>query len=189
MSELLRNPEVMEKAQAEVRQLFNNKGKIDETCLNELTYMKSVIKETLRLHPPLPLLVPRRCRESCVIDGYKIPVGSRVIVNVMSIGRDPDHWTYPERFYPERFESSSIDYKGFDFDLIPFGAGRRMCPGINFGIANVELPLAQLLCHFDWKLPSRIKYQYLDMSEAFGGAVRRKNDLFLVPVPYRPRAS
>ncbi|TXG67933.1 hypothetical protein EZV62_009208 [Acer yangbiense] len=185
VSEMLKNPRVLEKAQAEVRQVFDKKGNVvDEASLHKLEYLKLIIKETFRLHPPIPLLLPRECRESCKIDGYDIPVGYKVIVNAWAIGRDPNYWTEPESFYPERFLGSSIDYKGANFELIPFGAGRRICPGISFGMANVELPLANLLYHFNWKLPNGTKNEDLDMTETFGAAVKRKNDLYLIPIPY-----
>ncbi|RYQ86797.1 hypothetical protein Ahy_B10g106427 isoform G [Arachis hypogaea] len=186
MSEMIRDPRVMEKAQAEVRELFNRIGKVDETLINELKYLKSVVKETLRLHPPAPLLLPRECGEACEINGYHIPYKTKVIVNAWAIGRDPNYWSDPEKFYPERFIDSSIDYKGNNFEFIPFGAGRRTCPGSTLGLLNVELGLAYLLYHFDWKLPSGIKGQDLDMSEVFGVTVRRKKDLQLVPIVFSP---
>ncbi|KAL2906621.1 Cytochrome P450 71D10 [Bienertia sinuspersici] len=180
ISELLKNPEVMKKAQNEVRSVLQREElMIEEATLNKLKYLKLVIKETLRLHPPLPCLVPRESLKSCVINGYEIPVKNRVFINVWAIGRDPRHWKDPENFNPERFEGSSIDYKGTHFELIPFGAGRRMCPGIGLGIAIVELVLAMLLYHFDWKLPE----DDLDMEETFGLVGRRKNDLHVILVP------
>ncbi|KAL9403959.1 hypothetical protein Peur_000931 [Populus x canadensis] len=181
MSELLKHPEVMEKAQTEVREAFGKDGSV-----GELNYLKMVIRETMRLHPPLPLLIPRECREECGINGYNIPIKSRVLVNVWAIGRDSNYWVEAERFHPERFLDSSIDYKGVNFEFTPFGAGRRMCPGILFGISNVDLLLANLLYHFDWKLPGDMKPESLDMSEAFGAAVRRKNALHLTPILHHP---
>ncbi|KAJ9182551.1 hypothetical protein P3X46_006535 [Hevea brasiliensis] len=186
MSEMLRNPTVMEKAQAEVRQVFSGKGHVDEEGLGELNYLKLVVKETLRLHPPLPLLLPRESREQCEINGNRIPIKTKVIVNAWAIGRDPNYWIEAERFNPERFSDSTIDYKGANFEYIPFGAGRRICPGISFGMVNVELPLANLLYHFDWKLPSGMKLEELDMTESFGSVVRRKNDLCLTPTLCHP---
>lgn len=174
----------MEKAQAEVRKVLQGQDKIEEKDMDKLNYMKCVIKETFRLHPPTPLLVPRESRERCEINGYEIPIKTKVLINVWAIGRDPESWSNAESFEPERFEGSSIEFKGMDFKFIPFGAGRRICPGMSFGIADVELPLAQLLYHFDWKLANGIKPQEIDMSEAFGAAVRRKNDLYLIPTPY-----
>ncbi|KAL1292307.1 hypothetical protein AAHE18_20G262100 [Arachis hypogaea] len=158
MSEMMKNPRVLQKTQAEVRDIFNKSGRVDETCIHELKYLNSVVKETLRLHPPLPLLLPRECgKQECEINGYHIPYKSKVIVNVWAIGRDPNYWTEPEKFYPERFmeNNNSIDYKGNNFEYLPFGGGRRICPASTFGIMNVELTLAFLLYHFDWKLPMK----------------------------------
>ncbi|CAJ1971496.1 unnamed protein product [Sphenostylis stenocarpa] len=184
MSELVKNPRVMEQVQTEVRRVFDGKGYVDETSIHELKYLRSVIKETLRMHPPAPLLLPRECGETCEINGYEIPAKSKVIVNAWAIGRDPNHWIEPEKFYPERFLDSSIDYKGGEFELIPFGAGRRICPGINLGIVNIEFSLANLLFHFDWKLPKGSMPQELDMTESFGLVVKRKHDLVLIPITY-----
>ncbi|KAK7348986.1 hypothetical protein VNO80_23794 [Phaseolus coccineus] len=184
IAEMIRDPRVMKKAQDEVREVFNMKGRIDEICIDELKYLKSVVKETLRLHPPAPLLLPRECREACEINGYHIPAKSKVIVNAWAIGRDPNYWSEAERFYPERFIDSLTDYKGSSFEYLPFGAGRRICPGITFGLINIELALAYLLYHFDWKLP--MKSEDLDMTEEFGVTVRRKSDLCLIPVTCSP---
>ncbi|KDP39284.1 hypothetical protein JCGZ_01041 [Jatropha curcas] len=187
MSEMMKNPRVIKKAQAEVRQVFNKNGNIvEEASLGEFSYLKAVTKETLRLHPPVPVLLPRECKEDCQIDGYDIPAKSRILVNAGTIGRDPNYWTEAEKFYPERFLDCSVDYKGTDFEFIPFGAGRRMCPGMWFGIANVEFPLAQLLYYFDWKLPNEQNPEDLDMAEEFGAVITRKNDLRLIPTPYIP---
>ncbi|MED6134573.1 hypothetical protein PIB30_038210 [Stylosanthes scabra] len=190
MSELIKNPSVMERAQAEIRRVFDSRGCVDETNLHEIKYLKAVIKETLRLHPPVPFLLPRECSERCEINGYEIPAKSKVIVNAWGIGRDPRHWNEEaEKFDPKRFLDGSIDFKGADFQFIPFGAGRRICPGITFGVASVELILANLLFHFDWKLPNGENTQDLDMSESFGLSVRRKHDLYLIPIAYHHHSS
>ncbi|CAN0892018.1 Cytochrome P450 71D10 [Linum grandiflorum] len=187
MSEMLLNPQVMERAQSEVRRVFMGKSTVDESLLHELHYLKALIKETLRLHPPSPLLMPRESSEACEIKGYNIPCKSRVIINAWAIQRDSDYWPdHPERFAPERFLESPLDYKGSEFHFIPFGAGRRMCPGVLFAQANVELSLANLLFHFDWKLPEGMMTKDLDMSESFGLAVSGKQPLLAVPIPYRP---
>ncbi|RZC44848.1 hypothetical protein C5167_037796 [Papaver somniferum] len=170
MSELLKNPEMMKKAQAEVRHLLNRNKKVDERELHELSYLKQVIHETLRLHPPNPLLLPRQCREICEINGYEIPEKTKVIINYMAIGRDPEYWCDAEIFKPERFEDSSISYKGTSFEYIPFGAGRRRCPGMGFGMAMVELMLSQLLYHFDWKLANGVKPEDFRHGLKFEGA-------------------
>ncbi|XP_065864761.1 cytochrome P450 71D445-like [Euphorbia lathyris] len=186
MSELMKNPRAMKKAQEEVRRIFGTQGNVDESRLDELNYLKLVIKEALRLHPPVPLLLPRECREECSIYGYEIPVKSKVIVNAWAIGRDPNYWNEAEKFNPERFIDSSIDYKGTNFEYVPFGAGRRMCPGLTYGLSNVEIPLAHLLFHFDWKLPTGVTPENLEMVEVFGVVLKKKNDLHLIPIPYHP---
>ena len=109
MAELIRNPRVMKKAQAEIRQLLKGKKTFREADIQELSYLKLVIKESLRLHPPVPLLVPRECREQCVIDGYEIPLKTRVIINAWAIGRDPNYWEDAESFVPERFVDNPVD--------------------------------------------------------------------------------
>ncbi|KEH25844.1 putative premnaspirodiene oxygenase [Medicago truncatula] len=183
-SEMLKNPRVLKKAQAEVRHVVGSKGYVDEINLQELKYLKAVIKETLRLHPPGPLLIPRECIENCVVNGYIIPAGTQVLVNAWAIGRDPKYWNEGEKFNPERFIDCPIDYKGSNFEFIPFGAGRRMCPGILFAEVGMEFPLAQLLYYFDWGLPSGTSHENLDMTEALGSEAKRKNDLFVIPISY-----
>ncbi|KAL2906622.1 Premnaspirodiene oxygenase [Bienertia sinuspersici] len=122
--ELLKNPEVMKKAQNEVRSVLQGKqSMIEEASLDKLKYLKLVVKETLRLHPPLPCLVPRESMKSCEIGNYEIPSETRVLINAWAIRRDSKHWKDPKMFNPERFEGSSIDYKGTHFELISFGAG------------------------------------------------------------------
>ncbi|KAB2044454.1 hypothetical protein ERO13_D01G074800v2 [Gossypium hirsutum] len=187
MSEMMKNPRILGKAQAEVRELYDKTGDVNESNLHELKYLKLVIKETLRLHPPLPLLIPRENSERCEINGYEIPAKTRVIVNAWAIGRDSNCWNEAERFYPERFIDGSVDYKGANFEFIPFGAGRRICPGMSYGMAVVELSLAKLLSHFDWKLPNGMKNEDLDMTEAFGASVGRRSELYLIPTPHHLR--
>ncbi|XP_014518147.1 cytochrome P450 71D9-like isoform X1 [Vigna radiata var. radiata] len=186
MAEIIKDARVMKKVQAEVREVFGKEGQANESDMENLKYLKCVVKETLRLHPPGPLLLPRECGEACEIKGYDIPMKSKIIINAWAIGRDPNHWTEAERFYPERFIESGVDYKGNNFEYIPFGAGRRMCPGLTFGLTTVEFPLALLIYHFDWKLPNGIKNEDLDMTEAFGISVGRKYDLQLIPITFRP---
>nr|AUG98165.1 cytochrome p450 [Trachyspermum ammi] len=186
MSELVRNPKVMEKAQTEVREAFKGKTKIREVDLQDLSYLKLVIKETLRLHPPAPLLLPRECREQCEVEGYTIPVGTKLMVNAWAIHRDPEYWPNAESFEPERFMNKSIDYNGTNPNYIPFGGGRRSCPGIAFGIATMELPLALLLYHFNWQVPDGLKPEDLDMNEVLGATLKRKTSLLLNATSYTP---
>ncbi|KAI3466436.1 hypothetical protein Pfo_023099 [Paulownia fortunei] len=120
MSEMLKNPRVLKRAQDEVRQVFKGKGYPEETCFHELKYLKLVIKETLRLHPPLPLLLPRECRQRCKINGLDIPVKAGIIVNAWAVGRDPQQWADAESFSPERFLNSSADFLPLATFLLSF---------------------------------------------------------------------
>lgn len=184
MSELMRNPETMKRAQEEVREAMRGKGKVEERDAEGLSYLKLVIKETLRLHSPAPLLIPRVGREPSQVLGFKIPAGSRVVVNAWALGRDPTYWgDDAECFRPERFQGSPVDFKGANFEYIPFGAGRRMCPGVQFALVGVELLLAHLLFYFDWELPHAMKPGDLDMTENMGGTASRKSELFLLAAP------
>ncbi|XP_047056233.1 dolabradiene monooxygenase-like [Lolium rigidum] len=177
MSELVMNPDLLRRAQAEVRGAFKGQSKITECDVGKLSYLHLVIRETLRLHAPVPFLLPRQCRERCEVMGYDIPEGTKVLVNTWAMCRDGAYWEDAEEFKPQRFEASTaMDFKGGDFEFIPFGAGRRMCPGVALGLANMELLLASLLYHFDWELPSGDE---LDMSESFGITIRRKSKLVL----------
>ncbi|XP_016446862.1 premnaspirodiene oxygenase [Nicotiana tabacum] len=184
LAEMIRNPNVMAKAQLEVREVLKGKRTFEDSDIEELKYLKLVIKETLRLHPPIPLLLPRECREETKIEQYTIPIKTRVLVNAWAIGRDTRYWHDSESFIPERFENNSIDFKGNHFEFIPFGAGRRMCPGLLFGLVNVGHPLAQLLYHFDWKTLPGISSDSFDMTETDGVTAGRKDDLCLIATPF-----
>ena len=181
MTELARHPRVMKTAQDEVRKIAASNGEVEETHLQHLHYLISVIKETMRLHPPVPLLVPRESMEKCTINGYEIPKKTRVLINTYAIGRDPQSWENPLEYKPERFEEQDIDFRGQDFRFLPFGGGRRGCPGFAFGLATVELALARLLYHFDWELPPGLGPNDVDLTETFGLATRKKSALLLVP--------
>ncbi|KAG6641902.1 hypothetical protein CIPAW_09G106000 [Carya illinoinensis] len=172
--EMMRNPTVLEKAQAEIRRAFRGKKKIHEKDVGNLSYLKWFG------YTNSSLLISRECTEPYEIDGYEIPVKTKVIINAWAIARDPAYWNLAESFMPERFAGGSTDFRGTSFEFIPFGAGRRMCPGISFGLANVELPLAQLLYHFDWELPGRTKPEDLDISETVGIVAARKKPLYLI---------
>ncbi|CAN1836371.1 Cytochrome P450 71A1 [Linum perenne] len=167
MSELLK---LWKKTKREVRKQVGEKGRVDHEDLGQLKYL---IKETSRLHPPAPLLTPREAREGVVIHGYEIPAKTiRIIFNAWVIARD---------------HRKLVEPKGLDYSLIPFGSGRRMCPGVEYGMTVVTLCLANLLYYFDWELPhDDVTPLNLDMSEDFGATVRRKNHLFLMPITHRP---
>ncbi|XP_057787923.1 cytochrome P450 736A117-like [Salvia miltiorrhiza] len=180
MSEVLRHPKVMEKLQQEVRGIVKEKQAIRDDDLEKMHYLKAVIKEALRFHPPAPLLVPRVATKDVQIKGFDISAGTVVMINVWAIGRDPVSWVEPEKFMPERFLNSSIDFRGHDFELIPFGAGRRGCPGITFAVVAMELLLANLVHKFDWKLANGVEAKDLDMTESPGITVHRATPLLAV---------
>ncbi|RLN22077.1 premnaspirodiene oxygenase-like [Panicum miliaceum] len=185
MSELVRNPAVMQRAQSEVRQVLQGKTKVAEADIQgKLPYLQMVIKETLRMHPPLPLILPRSCAEPVKIMDYDIPKGTVVFVNAWAIGRDEKSWPNANEFKPERFEDGVIDFSGADFKFLPGGGGRRMCPGLMFGFANIEIALASLLYHFNWKLSNGGSPYELDMTEAYGITARRKIELLLEATPF-----
>ncbi|KAK7411073.1 hypothetical protein VNO78_02443 [Psophocarpus tetragonolobus] len=178
-AELLRNPNIMKKVQEEVRRVVGiNSGIVDENCVSEMNYLKCVIKETLRLHSPVPLLIARETASIVQLRGYDIPPQTRVFINAWAIHRDPKLWDNPEKFIPERFEISQVDFSGQDFRFIPFGTGRRACPAISFGLASTEYVLANLLYWFNWKIHQNID---IDMNEMSGLTVTKKVPLHLEP--------
>ncbi|KAF8724579.1 hypothetical protein HU200_020844 [Digitaria exilis] len=186
---LMQNPDVMAKLQTRMRMTIP-KGKEmvteDDLNANDMDFLKAVIKETLRLHAPAPLLAPHLSMADCDIEGYTIPSGTRVIVNAWALARDPSQWERAEEFMPERFmedgSAFAIDYRGNYLTYLPFGTGRRICPGIRFAISSIEIMLANLVYHFNWALPLESKDKGIDMSESFGVTVHRREKLLLVPV-------
>ncbi|CAM9002107.1 unnamed protein product [Rhodiola kirilowii] len=189
MTELVKNPSAMKKAQDEIRCLMADKDRVSEQDLESLEYLKMVLKETLRLHPPAPLLLPKQTTANTQVLGYHIKAGTRVYINAWAIGRDPKTWEKPDKFSPERFKDSPIDYKGQNFELIPFGGGRRMCPGINMGMSTVQLSLANMLFSFDWKLPEGMTREDISMEEGTGLTSYKKIPLKLVPVRFQTSVS
>lgn len=187
MSELLKHHGIMEEVQQEVRDIAAGKLVLMESDTEEMHYLRSVIKEAIRLHPPIPFLVPRESMKNVRIQGYDIPAKTTIIINAFTIGRDPTSWEEPERFWPKRFldggSSVSVDFKGQHFQLIPFGAGRRGCPGMLFATATAEIALANLLNRFDWSLPNGMEGKDLDMLEIGGLTIRRMNELVLIGKP------
>lgn len=185
MAEMLQKPEILRKAQQELDEVVGKNNIVEETHISKLPYLAQVIKEVLRLHPALPLLVPHCPSSSSTIGGYAVPKGSRVFVNVWAIQRDPSIWKDPSEFWPERFSEGSTaanrwDFSGNDFDYFPFGSGRRICAGIAMAERMVGYSLASLLHSFDWKLPEGAK---LDLSERFGIVLKKAEPLVAVPIP------
>ncbi|KFK34577.1 hypothetical protein AALP_AA5G163900 [Arabis alpina] len=182
MTELARHPRVMKKVQEEIRAILgSNKEKITEEDLEKVEYLKLVVQETFRLHPPAPLLLPRLTMSDIKIQDYDIPKNTMIQINTYTIGRDPKNWTKPDEFIPERFVDNPIEYKGQHYELLPFGAGRRVCPGMATGMAIVELCLLNLLYFFDWSLPEGMTVEDIDMEEDGAFVIAKKEALVLVP--------
>ncbi|PNX73591.1 cytochrome p450 [Trifolium pratense] len=182
LSELLRHPRVMKILQDEIQNEVGNKRMVEEKDLKKFNYLDMVIDETLRLYPVAPLLVPRECRESITIDDYFIKEKTRLIVNAWAIGRDPNVWSEnAEEFYPERFIDKKMNYQGQEFESIPFGSGRRRCPGIQLGLITVKFVIAQLVHCFNWQLPYNISPSNLNMEEKFGLTIPRAQHLQAIP--------
>lgn len=186
ISELLRKPEIFEKATEELDRVIGKDRWVDEKDIPSLPYVEAIVKETMRMHPVAPMLVPRYSREDIKIAGYDIPKDTRVLVNVWTIGRDPEIWDQPHEFIPERFIGNNIDVKGHDFELLPFGSGRRMCPGYSLGLKVIQSSLANLLHGFNWKLPVGMKAEDLNMEEIFGLSTPKKFPLVAMPEPRLP---
>ncbi|KAH6816157.1 hypothetical protein C2S51_020977 [Perilla frutescens var. frutescens] len=178
MTALMKNPSAMKKVQEEIRSLVGNKRSVDEDDIEKLPYLKAVVKETLRLYPPVPF-TPKETTEACIIDGYEIDAKTFVLVNTWAIGRDPEYWENPDEFLPERFLNTSFDFKGQDFGFIPFGSGRRICPGAPLAIANMEMALAKLLYFFNWEIPNGMTKEDIDTDSSAGIILHKKNPLHL----------
>uniref|UniRef100_A0A0D9XI53 Cytochrome P450 n=1 Tax=Leersia perrieri TaxID=77586 RepID=A0A0D9XI53_9ORYZ len=155
MAELLQNPKTMKKLQEELRTVLANKPHMEESDITQLPYLQAVVKETLRLHPPLPFSAGL-ADESVEINGYNIPEGTASFVNIWAICRNAEIWNKPDKFMPERFLQNKIDFSGTNFEFIPFSTGRRICPGLNLSSKLVPLMLGSLLHQFDWTLPEDV---------------------------------
>lgn len=181
MTELLKNREAMERVHEELRSAFGDRNSISESVLSQLPYLEACFKETLRLHAPVPFLLPHCAPETCEVMNYTIPKNTRILVNVWAIGRDPEFWEDPLSFKPERFLGSDLDFKGHNYEYLPFGAGRRICPGLSMGNRQGKLILAYLLHCFDWSLPNGEDASTIDTTEKLGLTLQMVKPLLLVP--------
>ncbi|KAJ7950313.1 putative Cytochrome P450 [Quillaja saponaria] len=184
LSLLLNNRQVVKKAQNELDIHVGRARLVQESDTKNLAYLQAILKETMRLYPAAPLAVPHESNEDCTVGGYHVPTGTRLIVNLAKIHRDPRVWADPLEFRPERFLTThkGVDVRGLDFELIPFGSGRRMCPGISFALQVMELTLANLLHGFDIATPSD---ETVDMTEVSGLTNLKATPLevILTPLP------
>jgi len=182
MTELLRHPEKMAKAQKEVVQVIGNSDRpVQELDIPNLPYIQAIAKETLRMHPPAPFLLPHKAEEDVKLCGYLVPKNAQIWVNVWAIGRDPNVWPDPNSFTPERFLNGGADAKGRDFNFIPFGEGRRICVGMPLAYRMLHLVLANLLCSFNWKHGEGLSPQDIGVDDKFGIVVQRNPPLEAIP--------
>ncbi|XP_061955135.1 cytochrome P450 98A2-like isoform X1 [Populus nigra] len=186
MAELIKNPRVQQKVQDELDRVVGFERVMTEADFPNLPYLQAVVKESLRLHPPTPLMLPHRANTTVKIGGYDIPKGSVVHVNVWAVARDPALWKNPLEFRPERFFEEDVDMKGHDFRLLPFGAGRRVCPGAQLAINLVTSMIGHLLHHFHWTTPDGVKPEEIDMSERPGIVTYMMTPLQAVATPRLP---
>ncbi|KAF0914196.1 hypothetical protein E2562_027611 [Oryza meyeriana var. granulata] len=192
LSELINNPDVLRKLQAELDAVVGKDRLADESDIPDLPYLQAVSKETLRLHPTGPLVV-RRSLEPSTVAGYDVPAGATIFVNVWAIGRDPACWPEPLEFRPERFldgeANAGTDVRGQHFHLLPFGSGRRICPGASLALLVVQAALAAMVQCFEW---SPVGGAPVDMEEGPGLTLPRKRPLVctvsprLHPLPLQP---
>ncbi|TVU04628.1 hypothetical protein EJB05_47753, partial [Eragrostis curvula] len=190
MAELMQRPRILSKVREELDAVVGTDRLVEEAHLPQLHYLQAVIKETLRLHPALPLMVPHCPTADAAVAGYRVPAGCRVFVNVWAIQRDPAVWKDPLEFVPERFLPSAgdgegggsrrWDFTGNELDYIPFGSGRRICAGIAMAERMTAYSLAMLLQAFDWELPAGAK---LDLAERFAIVMKKATPLVAVPTP------
>ncbi|KAF0910630.1 hypothetical protein E2562_003059 [Oryza meyeriana var. granulata] len=183
MVELLQSPSSMAKAREELTRVIGSKPEIEESDIDRLEYLRAIVKETFRLHPPAPLLLPHKAERTTEIGGYTVPKGTTVLVNIWAIGQDRKVWLEPSKFMPERFLHRELDFRGRDFELIPFGSGRRICPGLPLAVRMVNLMLASLLHRFEWRLPPEIEKNGVDMAAKFGIVMSLSTPLQAIAIP------
>ncbi|KAI3713339.1 hypothetical protein L1987_71916 [Smallanthus sonchifolius] len=189
IAELLQNPKEMHKVQDELKQVIGLNNIVEEHHLPKLKYLDAVIKETLRLHPPLPLLIPRSPNQPYKVGGFTVPKGSNVFINVSAIHIDPQYWDNPLEFNPNRFlnhdGTSNFDFNGYNSTFMPFGSGRRMCPGVPMGEKMLAYLMASMLHSFDWTLPFDKTHE---LSGKFSFMLKKREPLIAIPsqrLPYK----
>ncbi|KAL1542782.1 cytochrome P450 71AU50-like [Salvia divinorum] len=187
MHEIIRQPRIVEKAKAELDKVVGRNRWVDENDMPQLPYMNAIVMETLRLHPIATLLAPHCAIEDCIVAGYNVSKGTLVLINAWSIGRDPGSWDAPDEFLPERFVGKEIEFiTGSNFAVLPFGSGRRRCPGINLALKTVPTTLANLVHGFDLELGEGLGVEDISMEEQYGLTTIPKHPLSLIMKPTLP---
>ncbi|XP_020220052.1 cytochrome P450 76T24-like [Cajanus cajan] len=185
MAELLHNPDKLAKARKELHEVIGKNVTVEESEMLKLPFLGAVVKETLRMHPSGPFLLPHKCDEMVSICGYNVPKNAQVLVNVWAMGRDPTIWEYPKLFLPERFLECDIDFKGRDFELIPFGTSKRVCPGLPLAHRTIHLMIASLVHNFEWKLADGLVPQHMNMKEQCGISLKKLQPLRVQATPIK----
>lgn len=189
MANLLRNPKVMECLKQEIDNMVGLERKVTESDLPKLKYLQAVVKETFRLHPPVPLLIPHQSHHACTVAGYDVPPNTQLFVNIWAMGRDERIWEDPLEFRPERFMEGplqELDVSGKYYELMPFGTGRRICPALSMGLTNVEMCIASLIQAFQWSLPEGVQPKDIDMMETLQLTIPMATPLLAIPKPRLP---
>ncbi|XP_024980898.1 cytochrome P450 93A3-like [Cynara cardunculus var. scolymus] len=181
LAELINHPNMMNKCVEEIDQVVGKNRLLQESDIPNLPYLQAIVKETLRLHPTGPMIL-RQSTEECTVAGYHIPANTTIFVNVWALGRDPNHWENPLEFKPERFEKKQLDVRGQHFHMLPFGSGRRMCPGTSLALNVVHATLGAMIQCFEWKAGKDGNLTSVDMEEGVGITLPRANPLVCVPV-------
>ncbi|KAF7835991.1 beta-amyrin 24-hydroxylase [Senna tora] len=187
LAELIRNPKIFSKAREEIDSVVGKNRVVKESDIPNLPYLQAIVKETLRLHPPGPL-IPRETTRSFKIGEYDVPSSSTLVVNVWAIGRDPNYWDNPLEYWPERFlaKDENLDVRGQNYKFLPFGSGRRGCPGASFALLVVQITLASMIQCFDWNVVNfgEKKDNEIDMAEDDGVTLFLAKPLLCRPVPH-----
>ncbi|XVE64953.1 hypothetical protein DITRI_Ditri07aG0142800 [Diplodiscus trichospermus] len=182
MAELIRNPKALLEVRREIKQIIGQGNLVEESDVARLPYLQAVVKETLRLHPPVPFLLPRKAEADVEIQNFIVPKGAQVLVNAWAIGRDPNFWDEPDLFLPERFIGSETDVRGRDFGFVPFGGGRRICPGLPLATRMLQFMLGTLIHSFHWELEDGVTPESLNMDDTYGLVLQKAQPLRLIPI-------
>ncbi|KAI3760580.1 hypothetical protein L1987_50977 [Smallanthus sonchifolius] len=181
LAELINHPNIMKKAVEEIDQVVGKHRILQESDIPNLPYLQPIVKETLRLHSAGPMVL-RQSTEDCTVGGYHIPANTTIFINVWALGRDPNHWENPLEFRPERFQHQSLDVRGQHFHMLPFGSGRRMCPGTSLALQVIQTTLGAMIQCFDWKAGEDGNLSCVSMEEGLGITLPRANPLVCIPV-------
>ena len=184
----MRNPDAMRRVQAEVESVVGKERLVQESDIPSLPYLQAFVKEIFRMHPPVAMSIPRESTKEVEISGFTFPAGTRLMMNLFAIHRDPSVYESPDEFRPERFLAQPEVQATAAFDhyqLEPYGVGRRICPGAGLGNVMVHIVLAHMLQNFDWSLPvgDTQDPRDLDITELFVGVLNRKTPLQLLATP------